>query len=81
MKFEKSPPELIAKFDSIVPGPPVERKLMFGYAVQLPENQREELIKKSGAKIFEPMPGRRMREYIVVPKAILSATKKSSPRW
>jgi len=30
-KWEKSPPELIALFDDIFPGPPAERRQMFGY--------------------------------------------------
>ncbi len=31
MKWTKSPPELIEAFDALLPGPPVERRLMFGY--------------------------------------------------
>jgi len=31
MKFSKSPPELIRTFDSVMPGPPAQRRLMFGY--------------------------------------------------
>ena len=31
MKWSKSPPELIEAFDAVLPGPPVERRLMFGY--------------------------------------------------
>ena len=31
MQFPKSPPSLIATFDKVMPGPPAERKLMFGY--------------------------------------------------
>ena len=36
------------------------------------EPEREALIRDRGAGIFEPMPGRRMREYVVVPAAILA---------
>jgi TfoX/Sxy family transcriptional regulator of competence genes len=31
MKWSKSPPELIEAFDAVLPGPPVERRPMFGY--------------------------------------------------
>jgi TfoX/Sxy family transcriptional regulator of competence genes len=31
MKWQKSPPELVEIFDSIVPGPPAVRRSMFGY--------------------------------------------------
>ena len=37
-------------------------------AVRLPEKRRSEAI-ASGVQQFEPMPGRPMREYIVVPPA------------
>jgi TfoX/Sxy family transcriptional regulator of competence genes len=39
--------------------------------LRLPEDARTELLKTSGARIFEPMPGRPMREYVVVPPALL----------
>jgi TfoX/Sxy family transcriptional regulator of competence genes len=31
MKLRKSPPELIATFDAVMPGPPAVRRLMFGF--------------------------------------------------
>lgn len=31
MEFEKSPPELVAKFDELAPAPPVQKRQMFGY--------------------------------------------------
>lgn len=39
--------------------------------LRLPEDSRAELLKMDGARIFEPMPGRPMREYVVVPPALL----------
>jgi TfoX/Sxy family transcriptional regulator of competence genes len=39
--------------------------------LRLPEDSRSELLKMNGARTFEPMPGRPMREYIVVPPALL----------
>ncbi len=40
------------------------------------EVDRAQLLKRPGAKLFEPMPGRPMREYVVVPSPILkSATQ------
>ena len=40
--------------------------------VRLPESKREALIARGG-RTFEPMAGRPMREYIVVPPAIVGA--------
>ncbi len=39
--------------------------------LRLPEDARAELLKIEGAHIFEPMPGRPMREYVVVPPVLL----------
>jgi hypothetical protein len=84
MKWRKSPQDLVDLFVSVMPGPPVVQRKMFGYPAgfingnlfmslfedqmifRLPESQRQELLKKEGAKIFEPMPGRPMREYVAV---------------
>ena len=38
--------------------------------IRLPEDQREELIASYQAVIFEPMQGRPMREYVVLPQKI-----------
>jgi TfoX/Sxy family transcriptional regulator of competence genes len=43
-----------------------------GMVLRLPEKQRTEFLRLKGAKQFEPMPGRVMREYVVVPKALLN---------
>ena len=40
--------------------------------LRLPEADREALGQK-GARAFEPMPGRPMREYVTVPDAVLDA--------
>lgn len=92
-KWRKSPPDLIAAFGAAFPGPPAERRQMFGYPagfvngnmftglhqenwmVRLGEADRVALLKKAGAKPFEPMPGHRMKEYIVMPSAIVSDPK------
>ena len=90
MAWEKSSPELVAKFDAVFPPDPrAERKLMFGYAagfvggnmfaglheqnliLRLADAARHELLKLPGAKIFEPMPGRAMREYVVTPRLVM----------
>ena len=44
--------------------------------LRLPDEPRAELLKISGAHIFEPMPGRPMREYVVVPPSLLADRKK-----
>jgi TfoX/Sxy family transcriptional regulator of competence genes len=36
-----------------------------GLVLRLPERDREEFLKQPGARQFEPMPGRPMREYVV----------------
>ena len=44
--------------------------------LRLPESLREEFLKVDGAKIFEPMPGRPMRDYLAVPPQVLADKKK-----
>jgi hypothetical protein len=39
--------------------------------LRLPESDRAVFLKQKGAKVFEPMPGRPMREYVVVPDWML----------
>jgi TfoX/Sxy family transcriptional regulator of competence genes len=89
MKFDKTPPEVAALFEKILPKDPrVERRKMFGYPcafvnknmfcgtfgksimVRLSEERRGELMEK-GWKQFEPMPGRPMKEYLLVPESAL----------
>jgi TfoX/Sxy family transcriptional regulator of competence genes len=43
--------------------------------LRLPEEQRKKLIQKHGAKPFEPMPGRPMKEYVSLPRAVLKDRK------
>jgi TfoX/Sxy family transcriptional regulator of competence genes len=40
--------------------------------LRLGDDARHELLTLDGAAIFEPMPGRPMREYVVVPRSLLS---------
>ena len=39
--------------------------------VRLPEARRAELLAKTAARVFEPMPGRPMREYLLVPPDVV----------
>jgi TfoX/Sxy family transcriptional regulator of competence genes len=39
--------------------------------LRLPEGRRNALLAQPGARIFEPMPGRPMKGYVVVPPAIV----------
>src|SRR6267378_2365897 len=48
--------------------------------LRLSENLREEFLNVDGAKIFEPMPGRPMREYIAVPPRVMT-NKKELASW
>ena len=43
-----------------------------GMVLRLPDEQRAEFLRLKGSKQFEPMPGRVMREYVVVPKVLLN---------
>jgi TfoX/Sxy family transcriptional regulator of competence genes len=40
--------------------------------IRLPEELRDSLLELPGAKVFEPMPGRAMREYVVLPPALIA---------
>lgn len=40
--------------------------------LRLPDGQRKELLKVKGVRVFEPMPGRPMREYVAVPPSLLA---------
>ncbi len=44
-----------------------------GMVLRLPEEQRVEFLRLKGAKRFEPMAGRVMREYVLVPRLLLNA--------
>ena len=43
--------------------------------LRLPDGDREELIQKHGAKPFEPMPGRPMKEYVSLPHSLMKERK------
>jgi TfoX/Sxy family transcriptional regulator of competence genes len=43
--------------------------------LRLSESHREEFLKLDRAKIFEPMPGRPMREYVAVPPDVMMNQK------
>jgi TfoX/Sxy family transcriptional regulator of competence genes len=47
-----------------------------GMVLRLPDEQRAEFLRLKGAAQFEPMPGRVMREYVVVPRVLLNAPEK-----
>ncbi len=48
--------------------------------LRLSESFREEFLKGEGAKIFAPMPGRPMREYVAVPPNVME-NKKELALW
>jgi TfoX/Sxy family transcriptional regulator of competence genes len=50
-----------------------------GMVLRLPDEQRAEFLRLKGAEQFEPMPGRVMREYVVVPGVLLNAPEKLRP--
>jgi len=41
------------------------------FILRLPEPARERAKREHGARPFEPMPGRQMREYVALPEALL----------
>jgi len=51
-----------------------------GMIIRLPESDRTEFLKLKGAHVFEPMPGRFMREYVVVPAQVLKV-RSELRRW
>jgi TfoX/Sxy family transcriptional regulator of competence genes len=44
-----------------------------GMVLRLPDEERAEFLRLKGSEQFEPMPGRVMREYVVVPRVLLNA--------
>ena len=89
--FEKSPAELVARFEAAAASfPEATRKKMFGYPalfvggtlvtglfadawmIRLPDDDRMELMAVPGAGPFEPMPGRPMKGYALLPPAIVA---------
>ena len=89
LAWKKSPPELIARFDAVLPSDGrVERRTMFGFPcafanghmftglhedrlfVRLSQSERSALLMHAEARPFEPMPGRPMAEYVVVPGSL-----------
>ena len=43
--------------------------------LRLSEDDRQELMKARGAKIFEPMPGRPMKEYVSITQPVMKDRK------
>jgi len=43
-----------------------------GMVLRLADEQRAEFLRLKGAQHFEPLPGRVMREYVVVPRVLLN---------
>lgn len=91
MPWTKSPAELVQAFDAVVPPVAERRQmfgfpcafvggnLCFGlfqdqFMVRLDEKGRFDAM-KLGAEKFEPMAGRPMREYVVLPQRIVSSPK------
>ncbi len=94
-KWQKSPPALIATFDSALEADArLERRQMFGYPcafldgkmltglfedqmmMRLSEADRARAAAALGATPFEPIKGRPMREYVVLPPAVVADTRK-----
>ena len=97
--FDKSPAELVARFDTVAGWfPEVERRLTFGYPclyvggnmvsglhqsnwhVRLDPAGSAEALALDGARPFEPMPGRAMTGYTVLPSAVI-ADDDAIRRW
>ncbi len=45
------------------------------WVVRLPEEARSEIMQSYGAKQFQPMPNRTMKEYVILPNEVLSCAK------
>ena len=50
------------------------------FVLRLSERHRGEVVRRHGASVFEPSPGRPMREYVVLPDRML-ADRKALMRW
>ncbi len=89
-RWQKSPPELIARFGALLPAhPDVEPRKMFGYpcafvrgnfwvglhegniVVRLPDGAHLRVDALREARPFDPMGGRPMRGWFVVPPAVV----------
>jgi TfoX N-terminal domain len=89
--FDKSPPQLVARFDELSAlVPDATRRPMFGYPscvlrghmfmslfgdrliLRLGEEDRRDFLARHKTGLFEPMPGRPMKEYVVVPPSLAS---------
>jgi hypothetical protein len=49
--------------------------------VRLSESNKEELLKNKGAELFEPMPGRPMKGYIILPKSWRDRQTETLRKW
>ena len=47
--------------------------------VRLPEDSRAEALALDGAQLFAPMPGRPMKEYVVLPPSVLDDSAALTP--
>ena len=47
--------------------------------VRLPPGERDELMEKFDTTLFEPMPGRPMKEYVLIPPALLDDPERLVP--
>jgi TfoX/Sxy family transcriptional regulator of competence genes len=91
MAWRKSPPELIALFESVIPHKlGVVAKPMFGYpacfvnghmfmglhqedmVLRLSEADRAAALAVQGTRVFEPMPGKPMKEYVALAPTVLT---------
>ena len=89
-KMQKSPPDLVARFDLIADDfPRATRRLTFGYPclyvggnmisglfgsrwhVKLGPDQRHVLEAMPGAEPFEPVPGRPMTGFTLMPQSVV----------
>jgi hypothetical protein len=95
--FDKSPPELVARFDELASlVPDATRKQMFGYPscvlggnmfmslfkdrliLRLGDSDRQTFMETYKTGLFEPMPGRPMKAYVVVPPELAADRKVES---
>ena len=49
------------------------------WMLRLPDDARAEMLRLEGARPFEPMPGKPMREYVVVPDAMVEDADALTP--
>ena len=87
MVWIKSPQSLIEIFDKSIPSNAFANGTLFiglhqnDFIMRLSKDDRVRFSAEYGERIFEPMKGRRMREYVRLPQELLTQAFRSVRNW